>query len=105
MSNSLCWNSLALADRGDARRNCRPALDYQDRLAHIVWRMMREAEAVANALGVVLPRAMEKCKAATASARVHSMSMLQDLTRGQPPKIDVLACSLRIAVQQSSGVS
>ena len=81
------------------------AIADRPEMVAIVRHMMTEAEAAANALGVVLPRAKEKCMAATLAARVHSMSMLQDLTRGRPPKIDVLACSLRIAVQQSSGVS
>jgi 2-dehydropantoate 2-reductase len=56
--------------------------------------MMTEAEAVASALGVVLPQPMEKRIAITLAAREHQMSMLQDLTRGRPLEIDVLACSI-----------
>jgi 2-dehydropantoate 2-reductase len=42
----------------------------------IVKGMMTEAEAVANALGVVLPQPMEKRIAITLAAREHRMSML-----------------------------
>jgi 2-dehydropantoate 2-reductase len=48
--------------------------------------MMTEAEAVANALGVVLPQPMEKRIAITLAAREHA--------RGRPLEIDVLACSI-----------
>jgi 2-dehydropantoate 2-reductase len=70
------------------------AIAHRPKTVAIVGRMMTEAEAVANTLGVVLPQPMEKCVAIAAAAREHRMSMLQDLTRGRPLEIDVLACSI-----------
>ena len=55
---------------------------------------MTEAEAVADALGVVLPQPTEKRIAITLAARQHRMSMLHDPTRGRPLEIDALACSI-----------
>ena len=57
-------------------------------------RMMTEAAAITNALGVVPPQPMEKRITITLAAREHRMSMLQNLTRGRPLEIDVLACSI-----------
>ena len=52
----ICIFGVGRADRGDARGDCRPARDRRD----FVRRVMTEAEAVADALGVVLPQPMEK---------------------------------------------
>ena len=57
--------------------------------------MMVEMEAVAEALGATIPVPTEKRITMTVKATDHTMSMLQDLQRGRPIEIDVLADSVR----------
>lgn len=89
MINSMCWNPVAAlcdATNGEIAQ----APDVVD----VVRRMMREAESVAEALGVEIPVPMEKRVAITLGAVHHKMSMLQDLERGRPIELDVLADSI-----------
>jgi len=91
MINSLCWNQAAVltgATNGEIAEA--PAV------VDTVRRMMTEAEKVATALGVKIPVPMEKRVAITLGATHHKMSMLQDLERGRPIEIDVLADSMRL---------
>ncbi|MSO77781.1 MAG: 2-dehydropantoate 2-reductase [Alphaproteobacteria bacterium] len=89
MINSMCWNPVAALSMATLGEICdRPEL------IQLVRRMMGEAEAVATALGVTIPVAMEKRITGTATIRGHKMSMLQDLERGRPLEIDVLADSI-----------
>jgi hypothetical protein len=55
--------------------------------------MMGEAEAVANAPGVVLPQPMEE-RIAITLASDYRMSMLQGFRRGRPLGIDGSVCSI-----------
>ena len=90
MINSLTWNPLAvltLSDLGGIADS--PALVATARA------MMREAEAVATALGARIPVPMEKRIALTLASRGHKMSMLQDLERGRPLELRALADSIR----------
>lgn len=89
MINSMCWNPVAAlcnATNGEIAE----APDVVD----VVRRMMKEAETVAEALGVEIPVPMEKRVTITLGAVHHKMSMLQDLERGRPIELDVLAESI-----------
>jgi 2-dehydropantoate 2-reductase len=89
MINSLCWNQTAfLAEAVNGR-----FADAPDAV-EVVRRMMTEMEAIATALGAEMPVPMEKRIAMTVRATDHTMSMLQDLQRGRPIEIDVLANSV-----------
>ncbi len=91
MINSLCWNQAAfLTEAINGRFADAPgAVD-------VVRRMMTEMEAVAGALGATMPAPLEKRIQLTVRAADHTMSMLQDLQRGRPIEIDVLADSVAV---------
>lgn len=98
MINSMCWNPVAVlcnATNGEIAE----APD----VVNVVRRMMREAEAVAEALGVEIPVPMEKRVATTLGAVHHKMSMLQDLERGRPIELDVLADSI-VTMRELAGL-
>ena len=66
--------------------------------------MMREAERVAEALGVQRwPITADERIAAARNAGAHRMSMLQDFERGRPLEIDVLVDSI-VAMRELTGV-
>jgi 2-dehydropantoate 2-reductase len=98
MINSLCWNQAAfLTEAINGEFQTAPDV------VEVVRRMMVEMEAVAEALGAVIPVPMEKRITMTVNATDHTMSMLQDLQRGRPIEIDVLADSVA-AMSQAAGV-
>ena len=89
MINSLCWNQAAfLTEAINGEFQTAPDV------VEVVRRMMVEMERVAEALGATIPVPMEKRIAMTVKAADHTMSMLQDLRRGRPIEIDVLADSV-----------
>ena len=98
MINSLCWNQAAFlteainGEFGDAPDT-----------VEVVRQMMVEMERVAEALGATIPVPMEKRITMTVKATDHTMSMLQDLQRGRPIEIDVLADSVA-AMSEAAGV-
>ncbi len=98
MINSLCWNAAAFLTEAVNGRFA----DAPDAV-EVVRRMMTEMEAVATALGARIPTPMEKRIAMTVGASGHVMSMLQDLRRGRPIEIDVLADSVA-ATSRIAGV-
>ena len=98
MINSLCWNQVAFLSEAINGRFAE-APDAVD----VVRRMMTEMEAIAAALGARMPVAMEKRIAMTVGAAGHTMSMLQDLERGRPIEIDVLADSVA-AMSRIAGI-
>ncbi|MCA8927926.1 MAG: 2-dehydropantoate 2-reductase [Alphaproteobacteria bacterium] len=89
MINSLCWNQAAFLTEA-----INGAFQTAPDAVAVVRCMMAEMEAVAAALGATIPVAMEKRIAMTVNATDHTMSMLQDLQRGRPIEIDVLADSV-----------
>lgn len=92
--NSLCWNPVAVltgATNG--------AIGADPQAIATIRRMIDEADAVAERLGIAIPVAPEKRIAVTLSARDHKMSMLQDFEHGRPLEIDALARSIA-AVKQ-----
>ncbi len=62
--------------------------------AGVARRMMREARAVAEALGVRFSVGMEKRIAGAAAVGPHRTSMLQDLEKGRPMEIDALVTAV-----------
>ena len=52
--------------------------------------MMREAQAVANKLGIEFRIALDKRIAGAEKVGKHKTSMLQDIEAGRPPEIDAL---------------
>ena len=98
MINSLCWNQAAfLTEAINGEFGGAPDV------VEVVRRMMVEMEAVAAALGATIPVPMEKRIEMTVRATDHTMSMLQDLHRGRPIEIDVLADSVA-AMSEAAGV-
>ena len=90
MISSLSWNPLAVLTEATLDR-----LTARAEVVGIVRRMLREAEAVAEALGVERwPITTEERIAAARNAGAHLMSMLQDWQRGRPLEVDVLTDSL-----------
>ncbi|MBT3536252.1 MAG: 2-dehydropantoate 2-reductase [Rhodospirillaceae bacterium] len=99
MINSLCWNQAAfLTEAINGQFSEAPeAVD-------VIRGMMAEMEAIATELGAEMAVPMEKRIAMTVGARDHTMSMLQDLQRGRPIEIDVLADSVA-AMSRIAGIT
>jgi 2-dehydropantoate 2-reductase len=88
MVNSLCWNPVACLTLA---RN-REIAEWPEAL-ETVRRMMTEADAIGERLGLTIPVPIERRLAHTGTTS-HRMSMLQDLERGRPLELAVLADSL-----------
>jgi 2-dehydropantoate 2-reductase len=98
MINSLCWNQAAFLTEA-INGSFQDAAD----VVGVVEQMMVEMELVATTLGAIIPVPMQKRIDMTVRATDHTMSMLQDLHRGRPIEIDVLADSVR-AMSTIAGV-
>ena len=100
MISSLAWNPLALLTEATLDR-----LTASTEVIAIVRRLMREAEVVAEALGVQRwPITTDERIAAARNAGAHRMSMLQDWQRGRPLEINVLTDSID-AMRELAGVA
>lgn len=100
MISSLSWNPLAVLTGTTLDK-----LTGSPEVVGIVRRMMREAEVVAEALGVERwPITTDERIAAARNAGAHRMSMLQDWERGRPLEIDVLTDSVA-AMRDLAGVA
>lgn len=87
--NSLCWNPVAMLTQGTLG-------EMRDTagIVPIVKTMMREADALAAAMGLDVGPDPDKRIALTLSAPHHKMSMLQDLEAGRPLELEPLQRSL-----------
>ena len=90
MISSLCWNPVATLTTATLGE-----LNQRPEVVSIVRRMMQEAGAVAECLGVKsLPMSIDERIATARKAGGHKMSMLQDLERGRPLELEVLFDSI-----------
>jgi len=87
MVNSLCWNPVACLTLARNRE-----IAASPEAFATVRRMMEEADAVGERLGLSIPVPIEERLRLT-GATAHRMSMLQDLERGRPLEFEVLAAS------------
>jgi 2-dehydropantoate 2-reductase len=100
MISSLSWNPIAVLTGATLDR-----LTADPQVLTLVREVMREAETVAEALGIAQwPITTEQRIAAARNAGAHRMSMLQDWDRGRPLEIDVLADSIA-AMRDLAGVA
>lgn len=100
MISSLSWNPLAVLTQATMNQ-----LTNDPAIVSLVRRVMREAEVVAEALGVQSwPIDINARIAAARNSGKHKMSMLQDWERGRPLEIDVLTESVG-AMRELAGVS
>jgi 2-dehydropantoate 2-reductase len=100
MISSLSWNPLAVLTEATLDRLC-----AQPEVVALVRRLMREAEQVAEALGVERwPITTDERIAAARNAGAHRMSMLQDWQRGRALEIDVLTDSVA-AMRDLAGIT
>lgn len=100
MISSLSWNPLAVLTGATLDR-----LTATPEVVALVRRLMREAEVVAESLGVThWPITTDERIAAARHAGAHRMSMLQDWDRGRPLEIDVLTESIA-AMRELAGVA
>lgn len=99
MISSLSWNPLAVLTGATLDR-----LVATPEMLALVRRLMREAETLAEALGVERwPITIDERIAAARQAGAHRMSMLQDWQRGRPLEIDVLTESVA-AMRERAGL-
>ena len=96
--NSLCWNPVAVLTQGTLGE-MRDAGD----VVPVVKAMMREADGLAQQLGIAVGPDPDKRIAMTLSAPHHKMSMLQDLEARRPLELDALLESLH-AVRELADV-
>ncbi|MFO1273454.1 MAG: 2-dehydropantoate 2-reductase [Rubrivivax sp.] len=100
MISSLSWNPLAVLTGATLDR-----LTTSEPTVALVRRLMREAETVAEALGVARwPISTEERIAAARNAGAHRMSMLQDWDRGRPLETAVLVDSIA-AMRELAGLA
>jgi 2-dehydropantoate 2-reductase len=100
MISSLSWNPLAVLTGATLDK-----LTGTPEVVTLIRRLMREAETVAEALGVERwPITTDERIAAARHAGAHRMSMLQDWDRGRPLEIDVLTDSVA-AMRELAGVA
>jgi len=99
MISSLSWNPLAVLSGASLDR-----LTADPAVVGLVRRLMREAEQVAEALGIGRwPITTDERIAAAGNAGAHTMSMLQDWQQGRPLEVDVLVDSI-MAMRELAGV-
>jgi 2-dehydropantoate 2-reductase len=90
MISSLSWNPVAVLTGATLDR-----LTASSEVVAVVRRMMREAERIAEALGVLSwPITADERIAAARNAGAHKMSMLQDWERGRELELGVLVDSI-----------
>jgi 2-dehydropantoate 2-reductase len=90
MISSLCWNPVAALTTATLGE-----LNERPDVVNIVRRMMQEADAIANRLGVTrMPMSIDQRIETARNAGCHKMSMLQDLERGRPLELEVLFDSI-----------
>ncbi len=82
---NLCMNPLSVLTTSTLDR-----LAGEPDLRDVSRTMMREAQAVAESLGVKLGVSLERRLDAAMEVGAHKTSMLQDLERGRPMEIDAL---------------
>ncbi len=100
MISSLSWNPVAVLTGATLDR-----LNASESTVALVRRMMREAEALAEALGVShWPISIDERIAAARNAGAHRMSMLQDWDRGRPLETGVLVDSIA-AMRELAGLA
>ena len=100
MISSLSWNPVAVLTGATLDR-----LTSSREVVAVVRRMMREAERVAEALGVLSwPITLDERIAAARNAGAHKMSMLQDWERGRELELGVLVDSMA-AMRELAGVA
>lgn len=96
--NSLCWNPVAVltgATNG--------TIGADSEALNSVAAMMREADAIAERIGLTITVPVEKRIGVTLSAPAHKMSMLQDFEAGRPLEIEILKQSIG-AVKEMAGM-
>jgi 2-dehydropantoate 2-reductase len=99
MISSLSWNPLAVLTGATV-----DVMSHDANVLRQVRRMMREAEVVAEALGVSSwPITIDQRIEAARNAGAHRMSMLQDWDRGRPLETDVVTDSIA-AMRELVGV-
>lgn len=87
--NSLSWNPVAVltgATNG--------AIGADVEALNTVAAMMREADSIAERIGLEITVPVEKRIGVTLSAPAHKMSMLQDFEAGRPLEIEILKQSI-----------
>ncbi len=100
MISSLSWNPLGVLTQAT-----NDLLTSDPAVVQLVRRVMREAEVVAEALGVqAWPINIDERIEAARKSGKHKMSMLQDWERGRPLEIDVLTDSVQ-AMRELAGVT
>jgi 2-dehydropantoate 2-reductase len=98
MASSLVWNSAALLTEATLGQIAKSS-DAVD----VVRRMVVETNAVADRIGLRLPRSTAERMAIALDAEPHRMSMLQDLQLGRPLEFDAVKDSF-LAVRDHVGV-
>jgi 2-dehydropantoate 2-reductase len=88
---NVCFNPISALTHATLER-----ITFEPALRALCIAAMREAKAVSEALGVVIPEAMiERRLDAAGKAAGHKMSMLQDLERGKSMEIDALVTAVQ----------
>jgi len=87
---NLTFNPLSALTGATLEQLC----DDDDMVA-VISAMMREAQAIGEALGVRFPISLEKRIAGARAVGAHKPSMLQDLELGRPMEIDALVSAVQ----------
>jgi 2-dehydropantoate 2-reductase len=88
------WGNLAFNPMSALTLSTLDRLAKRPDLRDVARSMMREAQEVAQALGVEFPLPLEKRIDGASELGAHKTSMLQDLERGRPMEIDALLGSV-----------
>jgi 2-dehydropantoate 2-reductase len=88
------WGNVAFNPISALTRSTMAALVEDPATRALIHAVMAEAEQVANALGVVMPIALQARLEGARKVGEHRTSMLQDLERGRPMEIDALVAAV-----------
>jgi len=84
------WGNLAFNPLSALTHSTLDRLVHTPELREVARTMMREAQGVAEALGIQFPLRLEERIDLTGELGAHKTSMLQDLERGRPMEIEAL---------------
>ena len=89
------WGNLSFNPISALTRSTLESLGADSGTREVARRMMLEAQAVGEALGVRFPVDVDRRIAGAAAVGAHKTSMLQDLERGRPMEIDALVAAVQ----------